>query len=117
MYMSESSVMIMGSKLILEQLSPNQTGVAAKYHWRGKMMEMTIDLSETGRKQEPNKLKEWETDRGAKIRSISWYRMWFEISPDQNGTIAKLSISYLQLKTDFIKHALSFLPIGIATGV
>ena len=48
--MSESSVMIMGSKLILEQLSPNQTGVAAKYHWRGKMMEMTIDLSERGRK-------------------------------------------------------------------
>ena len=48
--MSESSMMIIGSKLILEQLSPNQTGVAAKYHWRGKMMEMTIDLSETGRK-------------------------------------------------------------------
>jgi len=48
--MSESSMMIIGSKLILEQLSPNQTGVAAKYRWRGKMMEMTIDLSETGRK-------------------------------------------------------------------
>ena len=56
-------------------------------------MEMTIDLSETGTKCQPNKLKEWETDRGAKISSISWYRMWFEISPDQNGTIAKLSIS------------------------
>jgi len=43
--------------------------------------------------------------------------MWFEISPDQNGTIAKLSISYLQLKIDFIKYALSFLLNGIATGV
>ena len=70
--MSESSVMIMGSKLILEQLSPKQTGVAAKYHWCGKMIEMTIDLSERGRKCQPNKLKEWEADRGAKISSISW---------------------------------------------
>jgi len=43
--------------------------------------------------------------------------MWFEISPDQNGTIAKLLISYLQLKIDFIKHALSSLLNGIATGV
>lgn len=115
--MSESSMMIIGSKLIMEQLSPNQTGVAAKYRWRGKMMEMTIDLIETVTKCQPNKLNEWETDRGAKISSISWYRMWFEISPDQNGTIAKLSISYLQLKIDFIKHALSFLLNGIATGV
>ena len=115
--MSESSMMIIGSKLIMEQLSPNQTGVAAKYHWRGMMMEMTIYLSETVTKCQPNKLNEWETDRGAKISSMSWYRMWFEISPDQNGTIAKLSISYLQLKIDFIKHALSFLLNGIATGV
>jgi len=43
--------------------------------------------------------------------------MWFEISPDQNGTIAKLSITYLQLKIDFIKYAFCFLLNGIATGV
>ena len=72
------------------------------------MMGMTIDLSETVTKWQPNSLKEWETDRGAKIIIMSWYRMWFEILPNQNGTIAKLSISYLQPKQWFYK-ILSFL--------
>ena len=42
MHMTESSMMMMGSKLKLEQLSTNPTGVGAKYRWYGKMMGMTM---------------------------------------------------------------------------
>jgi hypothetical protein len=46
MHMSESSMMMMGNKLKLEQLSPNSSGLGAKYRWYGKMMGMTIDFEE-----------------------------------------------------------------------
>lgn len=111
MHMSESSMMMMGSKLKLEQLSQMSTGVGAKYRWYGKMMGMTIDLNETVTKWQPPKLKEWETVGEAKIIIMSWYRMWFEISPDENRTIAKLSISYLPPKEWYYK-ILSFFFAG-----
>ncbi len=103
MHMSESSMMMMGSKLKLEQLSQNSTGVGAKYRWYGKMMGMIMDFSETVTKWQPPKLKEWETVGGAKIIIMSWYRMWFEIAPAENGTIAKSSIQYLPPKQWYYK--------------
>ena len=103
MHMSESSMMMMGSKLKLEQLSTNPTGVGAKYRWYGKMMGMTMDFSEAVTKWQPPILKEWETFGDAKMIIMSWYRMWFEIAPAENGTIAKLSISYLPPKEWFYK--------------
>ncbi len=102
MHMGESSMM-MGSKLKLEQLSINPTGVGASYRWYGKMMGMTMDFSETVTKWQPPKLKEWETVGEAKIIIMAWYRMWFEISPAENGTTAKLSISYLLPKEWYYK--------------
>ena len=101
--MSESSMMMMGSKLKLEQLSKNSNEVRAKYRWYGKMMGMTMDFSETVTKWEQNKLKEWEIVGDAKIIIMSWYRMWFEISPSENGTNAKISISYLPPKEWYYK--------------
>ena len=107
MHMTESSMMMMGSKLKLQQLSTNATGVGASYRWYGKMMGMTMDFSETVTKWEQNKLKEWETVGEAKIIIMSWYRMWFDISPSENGTIANISISYL-LPEEWYYKILSF---------
>ena len=98
MHMTESSMMMMGSKLTLEQLSLNPNGVGAKYRWYGKMMGMTMDFTETVTKWQPSKLKEWETIGEAKIIIMSWYRMWFEITPSENGSMAKISISYVPPK-------------------
>lgn len=108
MHMSESSMMMMGSKLTLEQISPNATGFGAKYRWYGKMMGMTIDFSESVTKWEPPKMKEWETFGDARIIIMRWYRMGFEIIPSENGTMVKLSISYLPPKAWYYR-LLSFL--------
>lgn len=101
-------MMMIGSKLKLEQLSTNPTGVGAKYRWHGKMTGMTMDFSETVTKWQPRKLKEWETVGQLKIIIMSWYRMGFEITPVENEINAKLSISYLPPKELFYK-LLSFL--------
>jgi len=67
------------------------------------MMGMKIDFTETVTKWQPPRPKEWETVGEAKLIIMSWYRMWFEISPAENLTIAKLSISYLPPKQWFYK--------------
>ena len=103
MHMSESSMMMMGSKLNLQQISTNSTGVGAKYRWHGKMMGMTIDFSETVTKWQSPVLKEWEIIGDAKIIIMSWYRMWFEITLSESGTMAKISISYLPSKEWYYK--------------
>lgn len=108
MHMNESSMMMMGSKLKLEQLSKNSSGVGAKYRWYGKMAGMIIYFTTTVTKWQAPLLKEWETIGVAKIIIMSWYRMWFELNPTDNRTVAKLSISYLPPKQWFYKF-LSFL--------
>ena len=108
MHMGESSMMMMGSKLKLEQLSSNATGVGATYRWHGKIMGMAIDFTETVSQWQPPERKEWETVGEAKIIIMSWYRMWFEIRPVEHGTLAKLFISYLPPQNWFFK-ILSFL--------
>ena len=103
MHMTECSMMMMGSKLKLEQLSANASGVGAKYRWFGKMMGMEMDFNETVTKWQPPELKEWEIIGEAKIIIMSWYRMWFEIVAVENGTLAKISISYLPPKEWYYK--------------
>ncbi len=108
MHMSESSMMMMGGKLKLEQLSPNATGISAKYRWHGKMMGLTMDFSEIVTQWLPPTFKEWETLSNAKIIIMSWYRMWFEIMPGEERPIIELSISYLPPK-QWYYQILSFL--------
>lgn len=112
MHMSESSMMMMGSKLTLEQLSPNTVGLNAKYRWYGKMMGMTMDFTQVVTKWMPPKLKEWETIGDAQIIIMRWYRMGFEITPSENGTMVTISIAYEPPKGWFYR-LLSFLFGGI----
>ena len=98
MHLSESPMMMRGSKLKLEQFSINSIGLGAKYRWQGKMMGMTMDFSETVAKWQPPKLKEWETTGEANIIIMSRNSMWFKITAAEKGTIAKFSISYLPPK-------------------
>lgn len=108
MHMSQSSMMLMGSKLKLDQLSLNSNGVGAKYRWYGSMMGLTLDFTQNITKWESPKLKEWETIGEAKIIIMSWYRMWFEISTANNETKVNLFISYLPPK-EWYNKILSFL--------
>lgn len=108
MHMSENSMMMMGSKLKLDQLSLNSSGLGAKYRWYGKMMGMTIDFEEKVTKWDPPKLKEWETLDDAQIIIMRWYCMGFKITPSENGTIVSMSISYEPPKAWFFR-LLSFL--------
>ena len=108
MHMTQSSAMMMGSKLNLEFLTENHTGMGSKYRWTGKMMGMSMDFTVEVTKWIPGKEKIWETIGDTKLIIYSWYRMHLLVLPALNGCKAELSISYEKPK-GFLNKILSFL--------
>jgi hypothetical protein len=93
-HMTESSMMMMGSKLILEYLTANRTGLNSKYRWYGKMMGIPMHFTVLVTKWNPGKEKVWETIGESKLVIYSWYRMALHLEESISGTFAILSISY-----------------------
>jgi hypothetical protein len=108
MHMTQSSMMMMGSKLKLEYLTENHTGLGTKYRWTGKMMGMGMDFTVQVTKWIQGKEKTWETIGDTKLIIYSWYRMHLNVSKIDNKSLAELSISYERPKGVFYKM-LSFL--------
>jgi hypothetical protein len=103
MHMTEKSMMMMGSKLHLEQISRNPTGFGSTYRWYGKIMGLTIDFTQTVTKWTPGELKEWQTIGTSRIIIMSWYKMWFNIKQDGENCTTEISISYLPPKEWYFK--------------
>jgi hypothetical protein len=108
MHMTQSSTMMMGSKLDLKFLTENQTGLGTKYRWTGKMAGIKMDFTVEVTKWIPGKEKTWETIGDPKLIIYSWYQMHLLLTKIPNGTIAQLSISYKKPEGVFYK-ILSFL--------
>lgn len=108
MHMTQSSMMMMGSKLNLEFITENHTGLGSKYRWTGKMMGLPMDFTVEVTKWISNNEKIWETIGETKLIIYSGYRMQLIILPTLNDSKAKLSISYENPK-GFFNKILSFL--------
>ena len=109
MHMTQSSTMMMGSKLELEQLSENTTGVDSKFRWHGKMMGFTMDFTVVVTKWVKDKEKVWETIGQAKMIILGWYRMRLLITPEGQNTKAELSITYTKPKNILFRVIAFFL--------
>lgn len=108
MHMTQSSAMMMGSKLNLEFLTENHTGLGSRYRWRGRMMGMPMDFTVEVTKWTAAEEKIWETIGNTKLIIYSWYRMHLIVTPMPDGAKAELSISYEKPK-GFFNNILSFL--------
>lgn len=108
MHMTQSSPMMMGSKLKLEYLTPHHTGPGTRYRWSGTMMGMKMDFTVEVTKWMPGVEKTWETIGEAKMIIYSWYRMHFQLSQEGNFTITKLSITY-EKPNGWLLKVISFL--------
>lgn len=107
-HMTNSSVMMMGSKLHLEYLTEHHTGLGSSYRWTGKMMGLSMDFTVKVTTWIEGKEKIWETIGDTKLIIYSWYRMFLKVSPMKSGSLAELSISYEE-PTGFLNRILSFL--------
>ena len=81
-HMSESSSMpMMGSKLKLEILTTQPTGIGAIYRYSGRMMGLTIDFSETVTAYVPGRQKVWRTIGEPRLLIIKGYEMRVDVEP------------------------------------
>ena len=103
MHMTESSMMMMGSKLKLQFLTSNKTGLGSRYRWSGKMMGLTMDFTVEVTRWIAGKEKVWETIGPAKLIIYSWYRMNLVVEDAGRATQAELSITYERPKGLFYK--------------
>jgi len=108
MHMTKSSAMMMGSKLHLEYLTTNHTGLGSKYRWTGTMMGMKMDFTVEVTMWIEGVEKVWETIGETKMIIYSWYRMHLLVKPTTDGSEAELSITYEKPK-DWFAKILSFL--------
>ncbi len=109
MHMTKSSMPMMGSKLELQQLSENATGINSKFRWYGKMMGFTMDFTVVVTRWIKDKEKVWETTGIAKMIILSWYKMLLIISPEGQNTKVELSIDYAKPKNIFFRFIAFFL--------
>ena len=103
MHMTESSTMMMGSKLHLKYLTDHHSGLGSKYQWTGTMLGMQMDFTVEVTKWIKGIEKTWETIGDAKMIIYSWYRMHLLVKPIANGGEAELSITYEKPKGWFAR--------------
>lgn len=99
--MMKSSMPMMGSKLELQQLSPNNTGSNAKLRWFGKVMGFRMDFTVVTTNWVKDSEKIWETVGDARMIILSWYRMRLFLRAVGEATDVELSIDYEKPKTIF----------------
>lgn len=94
-HMTENSNAMMGSKLGLQWLSDNKTGLGTKYRWTGKVAGMKMDFTVEVSQWKNGKKKVWGTIGDAKMIVIDWFEMYLITTPNDKGTTnAKLGIYY-----------------------
>jgi len=92
-HMSErGSMPMMGSKLHLEIVTPEPTGVGATYRYSGRVMGLAIDFSETVTRYIPGREKAWQTIGHPRLFIIESCEMRVLAEPMPNAT-SKLTIS------------------------
>lgn len=81
-HMSESrSMPMMGSKLKLEILTAQPTGIGATYRYSGRMMGITIDFFEKVTAYVPGREKVWSTTGKPQLLIMSRYEMRIQVEP------------------------------------
>ncbi len=108
MHMTQSSMMMMGSKLSLKFLTEQHAGLGTKYQWSGRMMGFRMDFTVEVTKWMLGEEKTWETIDTPQLIIYSWYRMHLLLTQFPGGTSAELSISY-ERPGGFFYKLLSFL--------
>lgn len=108
MHMTKSNVPMFGSKLNIEWLTENKTGFGAKYRWTGNVLGMKMDFIVEVTKWEEAKEKIWETTGESKMIILSWYRMFLQLTAQNDGnTKAELGIDYTRPKGGLLGFALA----------
>ena len=93
-HMSESSMMMMGSRMSIDVDADGGRVVGSKIRMQGRMMGIPLALEEVvTERQIPNR-KVWQTIGTPKLLVIAQYRMGFELTPRGDASMLRVFIDY-----------------------
>ena len=90
-----SSMALMGSRLRLEMLSDQATGLGATYRYSGTMLWLSIDFSESVTKYVPRREKVWRSIGEPRLMILASYEMRVAVEPlSPSSSRLTISIAY-----------------------
>ena len=93
-HMSESSWMMLGSKMDYEFDAAEARSVGSRFGFHGKMLGISLSVEQEVAIRTPPKLKVWETIGAPNLWVIGRYRMGFEIVPTAGASLLRVFIDY-----------------------
>lgn len=93
-HMSQSSWMMLGSRMSLALDERNGRAVGSKISLTGSVLGLPLHVAETVTERVPPVRKTWESDGEPQLVVIGRYRMQFEIAPAQDTSRLSVSIDY-----------------------
>lgn len=93
-HMSQSSWMMVGSRMHIELDSARGQSVGSRIRLSGRVLGVPLLVEESVTQRERPRRKMWETTAPPKLWVIGHYRMGFEITPQQHGSLLRVFIDY-----------------------
>lgn len=93
-HMSQSSWMMVGSRMDIEFDAAEGRAVGAKIGLRGRVLGIPLSVDEVVIMRTPPTLKAWETTGTPNLFVIGHYRMGFEIAPRRQAATLRVFIDY-----------------------
>ncbi len=93
-HMSESSMMMMGSRMSMEVDAGGGRVIGSKISMHGSVMGIPVSLEEVVTERQPPCKKLWETIGTPKLLVMAHYRMGFELAPQGDTSLLHVFIDY-----------------------
>jgi hypothetical protein len=93
-HMSESSWMMLGSKMTYEFDAAEARSVGSRFGFHGKILGIPMSVEQMVAIRTPPRLKVWETVSSPNLWVIGHYRMGFEIVPKAKDSLLRIFIDY-----------------------
>jgi len=93
-HMSESSMMMLGSRMSIDVDADGGRIVGSKIRMRGRMMGVPLSLEEVIAERQSPSRRVWETIGAPKLLIIAHYRMGFELTPSGEASMLRVFIDY-----------------------
>ena len=93
-HMGESSLMMMGSRMLIDVDALGGRAVGSQIRMHGRIMGVPLSLVEVVTERDVPKRKVWQTTGAPKLMVIAHYRMGFDLTPSGDASMLRVFIDY-----------------------
>ena len=93
-HMGESSMMMAGSRMLIDVDADGGRAIGSKISMHGRMMGIPLSLEEVITERQVPRRKVWQTIGTPNLLIMAHYRMGFELTPSGDSSMVRVFIDY-----------------------